>query len=313
LAAHLKLQPSELGIHEPLSRYGLDSMTAIEITGELEEWLGRKISPTLAWEYPSIQLLAAHLAGAPVDVPSNDPQSQPNAPARQPIAIVGIGCRFPGAKDAEAFWELVAKGVDAIGEVPSDRWDSAAYFDADLQRPGKMNTRWGGFLEAIDQFDAQFFEIAPREAKRMDPQQRLLLEVTWDALADAGETPEKLSGSPTGVFIGISTNDYARMQSEDPSLSDAYAGTGSALSISANRISYLLNLRGPSLAVDTACSSSLVAVHLACRSLWNGESSLALAGGANLILSPLVTVNFSKAGFMSPDGRCKAFDEKANG
>ena len=165
----------------------------------------------------------------------------------------------------------------------------------------------------MDRFDPQFFGISPREAARMDPQQRLLLEVTWEALEDAGQVAEKLAGSQTGVFVGISNNDYGRIQFSDFSRIDAYAGTGNALSIAANRISYLLDFRGPSIAIDTACSSSLVAVHLACTSLRNGESTLAVAGGVNLILSPAITMNFTKAGVMAPDGRCKTFDAGANG
>jgi acyl transferase domain-containing protein len=165
----------------------------------------------------------------------------------------------------------------------------------------------------VDQFDPHFFGISPREAARMDPQQRLLLEVALEALEDAGQVRERLAGTATGVFIGISNNDYGRMQFSDPSLIDAYAGTGNALSIAANRLSYLNDFRGPSIAIDTACSSSLVAVHLACRSLWTGESTLALAGGVNLILSPAISINFSKAGVMAPDGRCKTFDAQANG
>ena len=176
-----------------------------------------------------------------------------------------------------------------------------------------MVTRWGGFIEQVDQFDAHFFGISPREAARMDPQQRLLLEVAWEALEDAGQVRETLAGTATGVFIGISNNDYGRIQFADLERIDAYAGTGNALSIAANRISYVFDFRGPSIALDTACSSSLVAVHQACCSLRSGESTLALAGGVNLILSPAITINFSKAGAMAPDGRCKTFDARANG
>ena len=229
-----------------------------------------------------------------------------------PIAIIGIACRFPGARNKEAFWQLLREGVDAITEVPKDRWNVDAFYDPTPGVPGKMITRWGGFLERIDEFDSQFFGISPREAVRMDPQQRLLLEVAWDALEDAGQVVERLAGTRTGVFIGISGNDYGRMQMF-PGLSDAYMGTGNANSIAANRISYVSNFQGPSLTVDTACSSSLVAVHLACRSLWSGESTLALAGGVSAILSPTITINFSLAGMLSPDGRCKTFDAGANG
>jgi 8-amino-7-oxononanoate synthase len=230
-----------------------------------------------------------------------------------PIAIIGIGCRFPGAvQSPESFWHLLQTGIDAITEVPVNRWEVERFYDPDLSQPGKANTRWGGFLEAIDQFDPQFFGIAPREAVTMDPQQRLLLEVAWEALEDGGQIPERLRGSQTGVFIGIGTHDYSIRLWQHP-VSDPYATTGTGNCIAANRISYLFDLKGPSLAIDTACSSSLVAVHLACQSLWCGESSLALAGGVNVLLLPNVTAGFSKGGFMSSSGRCKSFDATADG
>ncbi|MCB0208345.1 MAG: acyltransferase domain-containing protein [Anaerolineae bacterium] len=230
----------------------------------------------------------------------------------EPIAIIGIGCRFPGAKNPEAYWKLLRNGVDAIREVPKDRWDIDSFYHPDLTEPGKMNTRWSGFLDQIDQFDAHFFGISPREASSLDPQQRLLLEVAWEALEDAGQVLDELANTPTGVFVGISSTDYQR-QVNNPELIDAYIGTGNLFSIAAGRISYLFNLRGPNLAVDTACSSSLLAVHLACQSLQNGESTLALAGGVNVILSPSSTIVLSKLSALSPDGRCKTFDAKANG
>jgi len=230
-----------------------------------------------------------------------------------PVAIIGLGCRFPGAANPEAFWQLLQGGGDAITEVPMDRWDVDTFYDPDPAQPGKMNTRWGGFLDRVDGFDPHFFGISPREAARMDPQQRLMLEVAWEALEDAGLPVESLAGTSTGVFVGIATNDYGRIQLRDVRQIDGYVGTGGAMSIAANRISYLFDLKGPSLAVDTACSSSLVAVHLACQSLWNRECTLALAGGVNLILSPEIAINFTKAGAMAPDGRCKAFDSRANG
>jgi len=230
----------------------------------------------------------------------------------EPIAIIGIGCRFPGAKNPEAYWQLLRNGVGAISEVPPDRWDVDAFYDPDLAAPGKMNTRWGGFIDQVDQFDPYFFGIAPREAMSMDPQQRLLLEVAWEALEDAGQVVDALANTSVGVFVGISSNDYSQ-QVRDPRLIDTYIGTGNLFSIAAGRISYLLNLRGPSLAVDTACSSSLLSLHLACQSLQRGESSLALAGGVNLILSPGSTITLSKLSALSPDGRCKTFDASANG
>src|SRR6202158_5506673 len=323
LSELLGIAPHEIDVREPFASYGLGSTELVSLSGELAEWLGRQLSPELTYEYPTIEILARHLGepAGPSRSPtwlatrssSNTQVGQDQVAQNEPIAIVGIGCRFPGAKDPLGFWQLLRDGVDAITEVPTERFSLDTFYDPDPQAPGKMSTRWGGFLEQVDQFDPHFFGISPREAARMDPQQRLLLEVAWEALEDAGQVRERLAGSQTGVFIGISNNDYGRIQFSDPSLIDAYAGTGNALSIAANRLSYLNDFRGPSIAIDTACSSSLVAVHLACRSLWTGESTLALAGGVNLILSPAISINFSKAGVMAPDGRCKTFDAQANG
>ena len=313
LSERLGIVSHEIDVREPFASYGLGSTEAVSLAGELAEWLGQKLSPALVYEYSTIEALARHLAG-PTDVSESATRVGQNREAKnEPIAIIGIGCRFPGANDPAAFWQLLRDGVDAIREVPADRFDLHEFYDPDPLIPGKMNTRWGGFLEHVDQFDPNFFGISPREASRMDPQQRLLLEVTWEAVQDAGQVPERLAGTQTGVFIGIATNDYGRLQWNDLERIDAYAGTGNATSIAANRISYTFDFRGPSLAIDTACSSSLVAVHLACSSLRNGESSLALAGGVNLILSPAIAIGFTKAGAMAPDGRCKAFDARANG
>jgi len=229
------------------------------------------------------------------------------------IAIIGMSCRFPGSNSTKAFWHLLNNGIDAITEVPANRWDIDAFYDPIQGAPGKMNTRFGGFLEDVDQFDPDFFRITPREAQRMDPQQRLILEVAWEALENAGLAPNQLAGSQTGVFIGASTYDYATLLLQNFSLSDAYNGTGLSLSIIANRLSYFLNLRGPSITIDTACSSSLVAIHLACQSLQKKESELCLVGGVNLILTPYASLNFSQAGMMANDGRCKTFDAKADG
>ncbi|MBD2091227.1 type I polyketide synthase [Microcoleus sp. FACHB-1515] len=228
------------------------------------------------------------------------------------IAIVGLGCRFPGGAETPAdFWQLLVNGVDAVTEVPIDRWNVDAVYDADPDAPGKTYTRDGGFLSQVDRFDAHFFGISPREATKLDPQQRLLLEVSWEALESAG-----VSHSPqTGVFVGVTTNDYARLLMPDGDLSqlDAYYLTGNPLNAVAGRLAYTLGLQGPCMAIDTACSSSLVAVHLACQSLRNGECDQALAGGVNLILSPENTIALSKAKMLAPNGRCKTFDADADG
>ncbi|MBA2681885.1 MAG: polyketide synthase, partial [Ktedonobacteraceae bacterium] len=233
----------------------------------------------------------------------------------EPIAIIGMNCRFPGgASDPERFWELLSQGRDGVTEVPPERWDADAYYDPDVTAPGKMPSRWGGFVEQVDQFDAAFFGITPREAQYMDPQQRLLLEVAWEAFERTGQTTDQLAGSPTGVFVAICNNDYSTLfQAVDPSQFNAYLATGNAHSIVANRLSYILDLRGPSIAIDTACSSSLVALHLACQSLRQGECQMALVGGVNLILSPYSTMALAKAHMLAADGRCKTFDHLADG
>ena len=234
----------------------------------------------------------------------------------EPIAIVGMGCRFPGGADSpEAFWRLLRHGTDAITEVPKDRWDKDAYYDPDPAAPGKICTRSGGFLTGVEGFDAGFFGISPREAEGMDPQQRLLLEVAWEALEHAGQAPDALFKTATGVFTGISSFDYAacQLRAADSRELSVYLGTGIALSAANGRLSYVLGLTGPSMAVDTACSSSLVAVHLACRSLRSGECDLALAGGVNVILLPELSINFSQAGMLSPEGRCKTSTRRRTG
>src|SRR3954471_23673162 len=234
----------------------------------------------------------------------------------EPIAIVGIGCRFPGgANDPQQFWRLLTDGVDAITTVPPDRWHARAFYDPDPATPGKTYASQGGFISDIDMFDASFFGMSPREATRADPQQRILMEVAYEAIEDAGMAPERIAGTNSGVFVGIATLDYGGIQTsttERRSI-NAYTNLGLALCIAANRLSYLFDLHGPSLAVDTACSSSLVATHLACQSIWNGECEMALTAGVNLILRPEGTIGFSKASMLAPDGRCKSFDARANG
>lgn len=232
----------------------------------------------------------------------------------EPIAIVGIGCRFPGGvTDPESLWRLLRNRTDAIAEIPSNRIDTGLYYDPHPASPGKMNTRWGGFLEHVDMFDAAFFGISPREAERMDPQQRLLLEVAWEALEDAGQPPDLLAGSLTGVFIGLWLNDYETRLFADPAAVDFYMTTGTGRYSASGRLSYVLGLEGPSMTIDTACSSSLVAVHLACQSLRRNECSMALAGGANVILQPHISIAYSQSKMMAPDGRCKFADAGANG
>jgi acyl transferase domain-containing protein len=213
----------------------------------------------------------------------------------EPIAVVGIACRLPGAPNPQAFWQLLQTGQDAIQLVPPDRWPLEQFYDAAPAAVGKTYCRWGGFLDQVDQFDPGFFGIAPREAAYIDPQQRLFLETVWESLEDAGIPPQSLAGQAVGVFAGASTLDYGQGLLQGPDIVDTYTTTGLASTMVANRVSYLLDLQGPSMTVDTACSSSLVAVHLACQSLWRGETTLALAGGVNVILTPTLTIGFQQA------------------
>jgi len=270
----------------------------------------------LVWDYLSTQSYSHRLAGNASHNREQGAGSRPEIKGSDPIAIVGMGCKFPGAHGLDEFWTLLRNGVDAITEIPQDRWDVDALYDPLPGVSGKMSTRWGGFLPGIDQFDPHFFGISPREAASMDPQQRILLEVAWEALENAGQPPDRLAGTRTGVFIGIGGFDYSNViinYKDHLQVMNAYLGTGNAHSIAANRISYLLDLRGPSVAIDTACSSSLVAIHMACDSLRSAQSDLAIAGAVNLILSPEVTIAFSHARMMAADGRCKTFDAKADG
>lgn len=236
--------------------------------------------------------------------------------APEPIAIIGLGCRFPGGADNwREYWRLLEMGVDAISETPADRWNLQKYFAPQTARPGKTQSKWGGYVRGIDAFDPQLFGISPREAASMDPQQRMLLEVAFRAMEDAGQPLEQVAGKQVSVFVGISSFDYAvaSLSFQDRGVIDAYSNTGGSSSIAANRISYCFDLSGPSVAVDTACSSSLVAIHLACESIWQGEAVMALAGGVNALLLPDFYVAFSQLGVLSPDGRCKTFDARANG
>jgi myxalamid-type polyketide synthase MxaB len=236
--------------------------------------------------------------------------------AVEPVAIVGMSCRFPGAPDIGSFWRVIEEGIDATGEIPESRWAVDQFYDPTGEQSGKMSTRWAGLIDGPDQFDPMFFGITPREANFMDPQQRLLLEVAWEAMEYGCLAPEKMGGSSTGVFVGIGGTDYSKIPSQFSDYYDhieAYTGTGNALSIAANRLSYVFDFRGPSFAVDTACSSGLVGVHLALQALRNRECDAALAGAANMILSPETTIAFSRARMLSSDGKCRPFDASANG
>ncbi|MFI6824211.1 SDR family NAD(P)-dependent oxidoreductase [Micromonospora sp. NPDC050187] len=311
LAVQLGLDAAGLDAYERFHRYGLTSLRAAGLIAGLSRFLGRPLPATLVWDHPTLDSLVRFLSEG--DRAPSVTDSRPVVGESEPIAIVGMACRFPGARNTDAYWQLLTEGLDAITEVPVDRWDVDRFYSSAPDAPGRTSTRWGGFLDQVDRFDAGFFGLAPREVIQMDPQQRLFLELAWEALEDAGIVPGTLKDSPTGVFCGAMWQDYARLATRRPEDVTAHTATGHDLSVIPARVSYLLGLRGPSLAVNTACSSALVAVHLACQSLRSGESTMALAGGVNLTIAPDSTVAMSKFGAMAPDGRSKAFDARANG
>ncbi|AFM17523.1 polyketide synthase family protein [Mycolicibacterium chubuense NBB4] len=299
---------------------GVGSRDAVVLTGVLSEYLGRPVSPVDFWQYPTVDSLAKFLTGGEVEPVGADDGADRPASLDEPIAVIGLGVRFPGGEDSDgniegpdAYWDFLTEGRSSVREVPAERW---AWFDdgtAEGAAALAATTRWGSFLRDIDAFDAEFFEIIPREATRMDPQQRLLLEVVHEALEHAGIPADSLAETRTGVFAGASAGDYAQMGSTDLSQIDAWYGTGGSISIIANRVSYFFDFRGPSVTIDTACSSSLVAIHLACQSLRTGDSEVALAAGVNLLLSPAGTRSLDQADAMSPSGQCHAFDAGADG
>ncbi|CAJ1498968.1 SDR family NAD(P)-dependent oxidoreductase [[Mycobacterium] kokjensenii] len=313
LVTTIGCSPEEIDFDSSLSDLGVGSRDAVVLCGELSELLGRKVSPVELWQHPSVTELARFL----IEPESADDDAVPE-PGRfgtdEPIAVIGLGCRFPGdINSPDAFWQFLLDGGNAVSEVPADRW---APFDDGSPETGNAiarTTRWGSFLNDIAAFDAEFFDISSREAVKMDPQQRLLLEVAWEALENAGIPATSLRRSQTGVYVGASITEYGCHASADLDKVDAWSNAGGALSIIANRLSYFLDLRGPSVTVDTACSSSLVALHLACRSLRTGECETAIAGGVNLLMSPAVFRGFDQSGALSTTGACHAFDADADG
>jgi acyl transferase domain-containing protein/acyl carrier protein len=313
VAERLGFDPGDVDVRVPFTHYGIASIEGIGLINRLGEWLGQRLRPTLFWDYPTIESLAVHLAGAVGTEPSALSKPEPSFTAGA-IAIVGMACRMPGAASVSEFWELLCGGADPIREIPSDRWDVDYYYSPDPAAPGKMVSRWGGFLDQIDYFDAPFFRISPREAHQLDPRQRLMLELAWEALEDGAIPPLGLAGSRTGVFAATLSANYGTLIfNRHLPIVDAYSGMGNGNSVVANRLSYSFDLRGPSVSVDTACSGALVALHLACQSLRAGECTLALVGSANAILAPQDSIFFTKTGGLSPTGRCRAFDRHADG
>jgi polyketide synthase PksN len=349
----LKLDIKHLSPDEEFGAYGFDSVLLTKLANSLNDFYGIDLVPTVFYNYPNIQELGHYLATdypkelAKIHADTSDvrpvvnavsvPQPIAEAPqsrrgkrkkryqsidteplsspsATEPIAIIGMSGRFPGAPDLNTFWEQLKSNKDLISEIPKDRWDWREYYGNAQDEKGKTKVKWGGFIEDIDKFDPLHFNIAPSEATLMDPQHRLALLATYHALEDAGIDPYSIKGSNTGVFIGVSTNDYFQLiNSFTNHATQAKFSMGTAHCMLVNRISYLLDLHGPSEPVDTACSSSLIAIHRAAENIRNGHCNLAIVGGVNALLSPELTLSFSRAGFLSEDGRCKTFDQKANG
>ena len=313
LVTNVGCSPYDIDFDAPMSDLGLGSRDAVVLSGELSELLGRKVSPVEFWQHPTIADLARFLTGTESLVAESVVEAD-RSHLDEPVAIIGLGCRLPGGISGPAeYWQFISEGGNAVTEVPAERW--APFDDGTPEVAAALanTTRYGGYMDNLDAFDADFFDISSREATKMDPQQRMLLEVAWEALEHAGIPPSSLRRSQTGVFAGACYTDYGYVAGIDLTNVDAWTNSGGALSIIANRLSYFMDFRGPSVTVDTACSSSIVALHLACQSLRIGDSDVALAAGVNLMLAPSVVRAFDQTGALSATGACHAFDADADG
>ncbi len=312
LTTTIGCDPKDVDPNSSMVDLGVSSRDSVVLAGELSELLGTTVSPVEFWQHPTINMLVAYLLhGESPDEPIAVPGGRTTD---EPIAVVGLGCRLPGGVHGpDSFWDFLIDGGNAVGEVPAQRWEPFEHTSAEAAKTLANTTRWGSYLDDIDTFDADFFEITAREAAKMDPQQRILLEVAWEALENAGIPPTSLRRSQTGVFVGACVSEYGYLASTDLAGVDAWNNLGGALSIIANRLSYFLDLRGPSLTIDTACSSSLVAIHLASQSLRQGDSNVAIAAGVNLLLSPAVFAGFDQSAALSSTGACHSFDAAADG
>ncbi|NNC00624.1 hypothetical protein HI113_42950, partial [Corallococcus exiguus] len=343
-ASILKMDVADVDPDTDLRDFGFDSISMTQLANRLREQLGVDLTAAMLFEHDRLGALVGHLLAtqrealgarfpdaqppaatpAPAEVASAPAQPTPLPPARiassggvhdspEPIAIIGMGGLFAQSPDLDTFWRNLEQGRDLIEEIPPTRWDWRAFEGDPLTEPNRTHVRWGSFVDGVEHFDAAFFRITPREAALMDPQHRLFLQLAWNTLEDAGYRPSSLAGSQTGVFVGIGTTDYHDLLRDSGIAADAHTATGKAHSVLPNRLSFLLDLHGPSLPVETACSSSLVAIHHAVQALRSGQCTLALVGGVNLLLSPHLYFAFSRAGMLSEDGRCKTFDASANG
>lgn len=347
VAGIVKVSIADIDIDAEMSEYGFDSITITEFTNKMSSRYSISLTPAVFFEHGSVASIVEYLLkeyssvlsaffavdeNKKTDAVDEGPKGTPRALQKltrkkkqsqtlhsekkmvpDAIAVVGMSGVFPRSENLKEFWKHLEACDDLIDEVPADRWNWEEYYGDPLKEDNKTNSKWGGFMQEVDKFDAAFFSISPHEAELMDPQQRIFLEVVWKAIEDSGHSTESLWGSRTGLFVGVSTSDYTELLQKNGISVEAHTSTGTLHSVLANRISYLLNLRGPSEPIDTACSSSLIAVHRAARAIQDGECDMAIAGGVSAILTPTLHISFGKAGMLSDDGRCKTFDKRANG